>query len=383
MAERIERPRAFGVEEEYQLLDAKSGAPVDRAAELILATPELGKQTEREYFSSQLETATPICREAHEAEESLTAFREAIARAAEPSGVLLAGTGLPPVGGDTAGTVTPKPRYLLIASEVRAAAKYQYATGTHVHVEVPSRDAGVDVIARLARWAPALLALTVNSPLWCGEPTGFASWRHLMGLSWPANAYPSGFDTAEEYDRAIARLIDTRIVPDAGMLSWVIRLSANYPTVELRIADAQLRAGDAVSFAVIVRALVERALRDAEQGVPRPRYTSGIVNGSDWMAARNGLGSELIDPLRAESLPAFELVDRMLGTVGEELDRFGDRERVDAYLRGLRAHGDPASRQLAAFARGGIGALLELYRGGSPDHGDSAPASNEPVPAAS
>ena len=56
MAKRTEEPRVCGVEEEYQLLDAKSGAPVDRAAELILATPELGKQTEREYFLSQLET---------------------------------------------------------------------------------------------------------------------------------------------------------------------------------------------------------------------------------------------------------------------------------------------------------------------------------------
>ncbi len=362
----VNTPRSFGVEEEYLLLDAAAGVPVDRAAELIRATPELGDQTEREYFSSQLETATPVCREAEEAEAALRRFRRTVSRAAAARGVVLAGTGLPPVGGDAVGTVTPKPRYRLIAAQMRSAAEHQYATGTHVHVEVPSPDAGVDVLARLARWAPALLALTANSPLWCGERTGFASWRHVMGRSWPVAGYPQGFADAEEYHRAVARLIDTGVVPDAGLLTWVARLSHSYPTVELRIADAQLEAGDAVAVAVIVRALVDRALRESEDGRARPRYTPALVDGANWVAARNGLGSELIDPLTAESLPAFDLVERMLGTVETELDRFGDRARVERYVRRRRDEGDPASRQLAAFDDAGIAGVLDLYRGAEP-----------------
>lgn len=354
--------RAFGVEEEYQLLDAQSGLPVNRAAELIPALPRAVRaRANREYLSSLLETATPVCRDATTAEDSLTEFREAAARTGADQGILLAGTGLPPIGGDAVGTVTPKPRYLQIEAEVQQAGRHQYATGTHVHVEIPSPDAGVDVIARLARWAPTLLALTANSPIWCGTPTGFSSWRHLMARDWPAAGYPS-FENAAEYDRAVTALIDTGIVPDTGMLSWTIRLSAAYPTVELRIADAQLSAGDAVAFAAIVRALVDRALSDAEQGVARPRYLTGMVNGANWMAARNGLGSELIDPLRAERLPAFEMVDRLRASVARELERFGDRARVDAYLRKLLELGAPARRQLAAFTVGGVDAVLELYR---------------------
>lgn len=355
-------PRPFGVEEEYLLLDAARGIPVDRAADLIRATPELDEQTEREYFSSQLETATPVCRSAEEAEAALVGFRRTVSRAAMVRGVVLAGTGLPPVGGDTIGTVTPKARYRLIASEMRSAAEHQYATGTHVHVEVPSPDAGVDVLARLARWAPALLAMTANSPLWCGESTGFASWRHIMGLSWPMSGYPLEFADAEEYHRSVSQLVDSGVIIDTGVLTWVARLSENYPTVELRIADAQLEAGDAVAFAVIVRALVDRALAEAEQGIDRPSYAPAVVNGASWRAARNGLGSELIDPLTAQSLPAFELIERMLGTIEAELDRFGDRRRVDRYVRRLRTEGEPARRQLAAFETAGIGGLLELYR---------------------
>lgn len=358
----VKGPRSFGVEEEYLLLDATTGAPVNLAAELIQATPELSEQTEREYFSSQLETATPICWEGDQAEEALRQFRRTVSQAASSQGVVLAGTGLPPVGGDAVGTVTPKPRYRLIEAEMRGAAEHQYATGTHVHVEVPSPDAGVEVLVRIARWVPALLAMTANSPLWCGETTGFGSWRHIMGRLWPVPGYPAGLLDAADYRRAVTQLIDTGVIPDAGMLTWVARLSDNYPTVELRIADAQLDAGDAVAFAVIVRALVDRALTEAEQGIARPRYAPAMVDGANWRAARNGLGSELIDPLTAESLPAFGFLERMLDTVEAELAECGDRARVDRYLQRLRREGNPAERQLATFEAGGVDGLLALYR---------------------
>lgn len=355
--------RSFGIEEEYLLLDGTTGAPVDVAAEILREIPELHDQAEREYFSSQLETSTPVCREAAEADAALLDFRAALARTAMRRGIVLAGTGLPPVGGEKVGTVTPKPRYRLIESEMRSVAAHQYGTGTHVHVEIPSRDAGIEVLARLARWAPALLALTANSPLWCGKPTGFASWRHVMGRSWPVNGYPIGFEDAAEYQLAVTQLISTGVVPDAGMLSWVARLSDRYPTIELRIADAQLTASDAVSFALIVRALVDRALTDVEAGDTRPRFTTGLVNSANWASARNGLGSTLIDPLAGEDLPAFDLIDRMMQTIEGQLDRSGDLDRVEGYLRTLREHGDSASRQLATFELDGMPGLLRLYRG--------------------
>ncbi|MCA0378154.1 MAG: YbdK family carboxylate-amine ligase [Actinobacteria bacterium] len=354
--------RTFGIEEEYLLLDAATGDPTDSAAELILATPELGEQTEREYFSSQLETSTSICHEADEAEASLSRFRSIVAQAADRCGVVLAGTGLPATGGETVGTVTPKPRYRRIETEIRGVGAHQYLTGTHVHVAVPSSDAGVEVIARIARWVPALLALTANSPLWCGEPTGFASWRHIMALTMPVAGFPQTFADGAAYEQAVARLIDSGVILDTGLVSWVIRLSSHYPTVELRIADSQLRAADAVAFAALVRALVDRALSDFAAGIERPIVTPGLVNGADWIAARNGLSSDLVDPVTAERLPAFEFIDRMLGTVEGELDYFGDRSRIDRYLKYLREQGTPASRQLAAFGSGGVASLLSLYR---------------------
>lgn len=354
-------PRSFGIEEEYLLLDAATGTPVNRASKFVSLAPELGERTEHEFFASQIETATPICHEAEEAEGALTRFRAVVSREARSKGVVLAGTGLPPLGGDTAGTIAPKARYRRLEAETRAVAEHQYATGLHVHVEVPSPDAGVEVLARLARWAPTLLALTVNSPLWCGGSMGFASWRHVMGLTWPVVGYPLGFEDGDDYRASVEQLVHAGIVPDTGFLTWVARLSENYPTVELRIADAQLDPSDSVAFAVIIRSLVERALMEWESGVERPSFAPSLVNGANWMAARDGLSAELIDPVTVESLPAFDSVERMLETIESELDRCGDRPRVDQYLQRLRQHGSPASRQLAAFGECGVAGLIDLY----------------------
>lgn len=362
-AGRHRAPRTFGVEEEFLLLHASDGTPADRAAEMVRSVPASEGEAEHEYFSSQLETSTPVCHEASEAEDALNAFREAAARAGGPDGPVLAGTGLPPVGGEEPGTVTPKDRYRAIAEEMRDAAAYQYVTGLHVHVAIPSRDAGAAALTRLGRWAPALLAMTANSPLWCGEPTGYASWRHVTALTWPLSGYPPAFADGAEYTRAVERLVASGVLLDPGLVTWLARLSQNYPTLELRIADAQLEAADSVAFAVLVRALVDRALSEAEAGEPQPDLTPGMVDGAIWVAARNGLESTLVDPLTAEPVPAGEMLDRMLRSVEPQLERNGDLDRVSAHIERLKREGSPARRQRERFEDAGIPGLLALYRG--------------------
>ncbi len=354
--------RSFGVEEEYLLLDVESGAPIDRAAQIVARRPELRREADREFFSSQLETASPVCTEAAEADAALRSFRDIAGAAAREEGAVLAGTGLPPVGGEQEGSVTPKARYREIRSELRAAAAHQYVTGTHVHVSVPSRDAGVTALRGLARWAPALLAITANSPVWCGEETGLASWRHIKSMSWPLAGYPPEFSSGDEYEQTVARLVETGVLIDPGIVTWVARLSERFPTIELRIADAQLDPESAVSFALLVRGLVDRVLADVERGVEEQPATPGLVNGAIWLAARDGLSTSLIDPVQGTAQPAAAMLNDMFAYAEPSLEGFGDAERVERYLGDLRTHGGPAQRQLASFRENGVAGLLELYR---------------------
>ena len=372
--------RTFGIEEEYLLLDAKGGAPVDLAADLIRTLPWQQERADREFFASQLETSTHICRTADEALASLQSFRREAAEAAAEHGVVVAGTGLPPVGGDQVGTITPKLRYQTLQAEMREAGAYHYASGMHVHVEVPSPDSGVEVLARLAPWVPVLLALSANSPIWNGEKTGFASWRHLMGQHWPIAGYPPEFADAEEYRRTIEQLVDSGVLMDKGVVTWVARLSERYPTVELRVADAQLDPEDAVAFAALVRAIVDQCLVDIEHGAPRPKLVHGLVNGAIWIAARYGLSEDLVDPLLAKRIPAFDAVARVLAYAAKSLEQTGDRARVVDWTERMRTRGGPAQRQIVHFEAGGVRALLDLYTSGSrrADDGDAEATADNP-----
>ena len=352
----------FGIEEEYLLLDSATGLPSDRVDEIIAAIP--GHLAEHEYFHSQLETATPICVRADEAYEALSAFRSAAAGAGDQLGVVLAGTGLPPLGGDRLGSRVAKQRYADIEEAMRGMVTRYYSTGTHVHVEVPSREAGVAAIASIAPWSPLLVALTANSPLWVGEDTGYADWRYMSMQQWATAGYPPRFENAAEYDGVVADLVRSGALLDGGLVNWSIRLSEKYPTIEARLADAQLDPRDAVAYGVLFRALVARALRDSVMGVESPRWQRDVVRGAHWLAARNGLRSELVDPVTGNPTPAFDAIDRLLKYVSDELTHAGDLDTVRAFLDRRRADGGPAQVQVDRWRAAGMPGLLELYRAG-------------------
>ncbi|MEJ6490637.1 YbdK family carboxylate-amine ligase [Leucobacter sp. USCH14] len=362
MARSLPAPPRFGIEEEYLLLDAVTGLPCDRVDDIIAAIP--GQLAEHEFFHSQLETATPVCEGATEALEALSGFRSAAARAADGLGVVVAGTGLPPLGGDIAGTRVANPRYTEIQQTMRGMVTRYYSTGTHVHIEIPSREAGVDAMARIAPWSPALVALTANSPLWMGEDTGYADWRYMSMQQWATAGYPPRFESVAEYDGVIADLVRSGALLDGGLVNWSIRLSEKYPTIEARLADAQLDPRDAVAYGTLFRGLVARALRDAEAGTPAPVWQRDVVRGAHWVAARNGLGSVLVDPASGDPRPAFETIERLVEHVADELEHAGDLDDVRALVERRRSDGGAAEVQRERWRTGGITGLLELYRAG-------------------
>lgn len=357
-----DRVRRFGVEEEYLILNAETGAPENCASKLIQMVPQLGDRTDREFFECQLETATPVCDDLPSATRVLEEFRREMMVAAQEEGVVLAGIGMPPAGGETTGLITAKRRYREIKAATRYVSRHKYVTGTHVHVEIPSREMGLEVLARVARWIPVLLALTANSPIWEGELTGFASWRHVQDLSWPISGYPPPFSSVEEYDRVLEQLVRSGMLLDRGLLNWSARLSATFPTVEFRIADSQLSAGDSVALAGIVRALVAHVINEYEAQVPRIEIYPELVNGATWFAARDGLEADLIDPLTGTHQPAFEAVEKFLTMLEPELRAAGDFEFVRAYVDHMHRFGSPATLQRRAFESGGMAEVLELYR---------------------
>jgi carboxylate-amine ligase len=360
----------FGVEEEYLLLDPVTGAPV-AAAEAVLARAgqrNHGSQIElqSELVQPQLEIATPVCSSAAAVRHHLSSARVQLGAVAQEMGLVLAPLGAAPVG-DADADVTPLPRYLAIRDGAPALVPEQLINGMHVHVQVADRRTGVAVMNRLRPWLHVLLALSANSPMWRGRDSGFASWRSIQAQRWPVEGAPPHLRDERDYERCVTALLATGVLVDRGQLYWQMRLSDRYPTVEVRVADVALDVDTAVTVAVLVRALVVTAARQAAEKAPVPPVPNELIRAASWQAARHGITGDLMDLRSAVRggrvlRPAHEVLHSLVDAVRPALRAAGD---LDQALRGVSAAlatGGGAGRQRAVLAAGGLPALLGLMQ---------------------
>jgi carboxylate-amine ligase len=140
---------------------------------------------------------------------------------------------------------------------------------------------------------------------------------------------------------------------DEGMLYWYARLSANYPTVEIRMGDVCPTLDDAMLLAALARALVATVLHDIRDGLLAPNVPHPLLMAAHWRAAHDGLEGLNIDMATRESRPAWRLMRQLFDYVRPELDRHGDLETATVLMGRLRANGTGASRQRAVLAQRG------------------------------
>ncbi|WBB71081.1 glutamate--cysteine ligase [Micromonospora sp. WMMD812] len=342
-----------GVEEEFLLVDPHTGAAVP-AVDLVMeqVPAELRGQVEREFQTSQIEIGTPPGLELSSIRHSLGVLRRALADAAERAGVRLLAIGTGPVDGPVP-PVVDKPRFDQMIERFRLLVPGPGNNGMHVHVGIPDPETGVHVLNHVRPWLPTLHAVTANSPFAKGEDTGYASWRSIEWERWPSVAPTPYLESHEHYERLIRQLIASGVMLDEGMLYWYARLSAKYPTVELRIGDVCPSVDDAVLVAALVRALVATAIDDIAAGRPAIRTDHHLLVAAHWRAAHDGLEGDGVDLTTGEVRPAWELLDRFVERVRPAIEQHGDWAEVSDLLGGLRRHGSGAARQRAVFARSG------------------------------
>ena len=257
----------LGVEEEFMLLDPSAGTAV-------LAGPDLARMlggepgVQQELMRFQVETATGVCTSLDDLGRELARLRRLAADAAASLGCRLVASGIAPYRAPGLAAITDQPRYRELARRYGPLAAQAGSTcGCHVHVGVPSRDLGVQVLARLRPWLAPLLAITANSPIAGGRDTAWASSRYRAWSRWPTAGPPAAWPDAAAYDAAVRGLIGRGAAVDERGIYFLARLSPRYPTVEVRVADACLDAGTAVLLAGLTRALVATALAEARQGI--------------------------------------------------------------------------------------------------------------------
>ncbi|WP_327292904.1 carboxylate-amine ligase [Streptomyces sp. NBC_01198] len=354
----------LGVEEEFLLLDRRTGLPVPRVRQVQEAAEhERGvrrEEVDSELLQAMVEVATPVCSELDEVAAHLVRFRQAVARAAGDAHCRLASTGGAPTAGRAAVPVTGERRYQEMRVDAARLVDEQLICGMHIHVAVPDRHAGAAALGRLRPWLPVLVALGANSPFWEGRDTGFASWRTVVFGRWPVSGAPPFFSGASHYEERVAALLGTGVVADRHQLYWHARLSDDYPTLEVRAPDVQLDVGSAVTLAGIARGLVVTALREGRRGARPLDPPASVLQAAGWHAARRGLSADLVDPRTETPSPAADVVGALVERITPALKELGDVDRVTAGAQRLITEGTGAARQRAAFAAGGTKALLDL-----------------------
>jgi carboxylate-amine ligase len=343
----------LGVEEEYLLVDAVEPHSVEAVDEVFAQVPEeLHGAVQHEYQRSQIEVAGPPQLELSGVREAMTRLRTELAAAAERAGVRLVAVGAAPASGPQA-RVVDKPRYHQMRERFGDLAPGGGMSGMHVHVSIPDPETGVQVLNHLRPWLPIFQAATANSPLFAGHDTGYASWRSMLWERWPTVGPAPYLASYDHYETLVADLVASGAMLDEGMLYWYARLSANYPTVEIRMGDVCPTLDDAMLLAALARALVATLLHDIRAGLLAPNVPHPLLMAAHWRAAHDGLEGVNIDMATRESRTAWRLMRQLFDYVRPELDRHGDLETATVLMGRLRAHGTGAARQRAVLAQRG------------------------------
>ncbi|RZU32561.1 carboxylate-amine ligase [Blastococcus saxobsidens] len=351
------RPRAevgatVGVEEEFHLVDPATLA-LTPSPELVAAAVrhELGDRVHPEITTTQLETATGVCRSLDELRAELTAARAQARAAATGAGVLLLAASTHPFAGWREQVITPDPRYEAMVDRWAALAVRQDIAGCHVHVGVPDVGTAVAVLDRARPYLPLLLAMTGSSPFHDGADTGYESYRTLWWGRWPHTGIPEPLGTAAGYREVVDGLVAAGVVGDASHLYWDVRPSSHLPTVEFRLADVCTELDDVVLHAALVRSLVRVLAARAEREEPVPRPRRELLRAARWRAARDGLGGQLFDPLAGGLVDARAAVEGLLAELADDLADRGEEDEVRNLVQQLFGRGTSAARQRAAWQR--------------------------------
>jgi carboxylate-amine ligase len=144
----------------------------------------------------------------------------------------------------------------------------------------------------------------------------------------PRAGIPDAYDGWSGFERYVRFLYDTGSIDEHTQLWWSVRPHLAFPTVEVRICDAQPDLAEAQSLAAVIYALGARFARALDEGESLPNLPHRLLEENMWRAIRYGLTDGLIDFERGEVVPARARLEALLEWVAPVADEIG----VASYL---------------------------------------------------
>lgn len=351
----MDRPHAFGsstpfslgVEEELFLVDPATGAQIDASLAVLERIGPIDGAVERELHACQVELITGVCATAAEATSALRKLRAAVTA----TGAGLLGAGMHPAALPNSAEITDKDRYAHIR-HLLGDAVADPTGGLHVHVGMPDADTAIKAFNALRRHLPLLQALGANSPFRYGRDTGLASAREVTMRGWPRSGVPRAMRDFEDFCTSSELLCRAADVEDYTWFWWKLRPHPRLGTVEIRALDAQTSLDDLAALVALAHCLARHAATAPEEPDPPPE----LLDEAAFRAARFGTAAALPghDGTRR---PVAVILDEVLDAVAPHARELHCEDELDATRR-LVEHAGGAGAQRAAYAIGGLGAML-------------------------
>jgi carboxylate-amine ligase len=358
--ERFETAEDFtvSVEEEFALLDRETLDLVNRFEEVQAAGQEtrLAPNLVGELIASEVEVKTGKQASFADVPAAIAERRAELAALVEPLGLVLGATGTHPWSSWRDQRIIDTPHYRRNDEILKYVVWRNNTFGVHTHVAVRGADRAIRVTSALRNWLPELLAVSASSPFHEGVDTGLHSARtQVFTRFFPRCGVPDALHSWDEHAAYVRLLYETGSIDESTQLWWSVRPHMDFPTVEIRICDAQPELAEAQSLVALMVSLTARCARAIDEGEPLPEHPHRLIEENMWRAIRYGLSGELIDLARGDVLSARARVERLVEWVLPVADEIG----ATPWLR--LPERNAAERQIAQRSVGA--SLEEIYAG--------------------
>jgi carboxylate-amine ligase len=303
------------VEEEFALLDSATLDLTNRFEDLkaSAAGTALEPHLVGELIASEAEVRTGKCADFAEAAPRMVERRAQLGALARELGLALGAAGTHPWARWQDQRIIDTPHYRRNDELLRYVVWRNNTFGLHVHVGIRGGDRAVAVCNAMRRFLPELLALSASSPFVEQVDSGLHSARtQIFTRMFPRCGIPDPYDGWQGFEDYVGFLYRTGSIDEHTQLWWSVRPHLAYPTVEIRICDAQPDVGEAQSLAALAYALAARSARAVDEGEPLPDLPRRLLEENLWRAIRWGLSGELIDFDRGEPVPARARIEQLI-----------------------------------------------------------------------
>ena len=344
------------VEEEFSILDAETLSLTDRFEDFKAAAQgtELEPHLVGELIASEVEVRTGRCESFAEIVTLVPERRAQLRRLADELGVALGATGTHPWSPWQEQRIIDTPHYRLRDELLRYVVWRNNSFGLHVHVAIRGADRAVKVADGLRTYLPELLAWSASSPFVENVNTGLHSARtEIFTRLFPRCGIPDAYGDWDTFADYVGMLYGTGSISDPTEMWWSVRPHLGFPTVEIRISDAQPIQEESISLAALSYSLAARIARAVDEGEPLLVPPHRELEENFWRAIRWGLSGELIDLRTRAVRPTRAAIEELIEWVHPVSAELGAAE----YLTVPEANA--AERQIARFEEGA--SLEEIY----------------------